>query len=261
MNPKKSESLGERSMAEISLFYLNTIDFTLAPLHAFGLSGDPISINSQLSMSGVEYVLLFANVDGVVSQGPATVPSSAGFATGYYGLKGNSWVTPGLGGIAGGGPTPVSDSYVQVVGFDATANTLALVTFTLQQQGGGGLGRLLNPLQPLEGGGAFGGIALPTPLASGCAIQTTTNGATVTAPETDGVTQSSNYEAAVFSYWYNVSTGEKTFAGLASNMLAREEAFLGLISNGPLTLDAGTGGLFLAVYSAALKSPPPIRLH
>jgi hypothetical protein len=227
-------------MAKISLFYLNTTSFSLTPLHTIGLPSESTSIDSELHMpDGVEYVLLFVNVDGVVSQGPLTVPADAGFATGYYGLKGTIWVTPGIGGAAGSGPTPVSDSYVQVVGFDATADTLALVTFTLLQQEAGEIGGLLDPLQQLEAEGAFG-FVLPNPVASGTAIQTTTNGATVTAPETDAVTRFTDNEAAVFSYRYNVSTGEKPFTDLPSS--------------GPLTLAAGTGGLFLAVYTTARKT-------
>jgi hypothetical protein len=222
----------DKKMPIINLKVLSGASSTT--LESFDVNGpyDPFTYignkNPQGTNPGYQvYQAVFANIDGAIAIGAPAASPTAGYASYYY--RAVNLCAQG----GGGGGTECF-----VIGFDATADTTAPVTFAAEHSSG----------LVVKGG---------TPLASGAAIDTSTVGWIVTAPATDGIAQSAGYEPAAFSDWVSLTTGLIVSTGVG----LKPSAF-----SGPLTLAVGADDVFLAVYVAPPKpattgpQPPPITL-
>ena len=166
-------------MPIITYKLLSGITATIIPGQQFIVTSAFPAPSTTLDLSAGNYILLFGNVDGVLSKDPS-VPATATFGTFYYALAGSGT------GPGGGDPS------VMAVGFDAVADELVPVTFTAAQGDG-----LITKSLP--------------PIASGTFTDTLNFAFTLTPPTSDGVAQTSAYDPAVFSYWLNVYTGAEQF--------------------------------------------------
>jgi hypothetical protein len=213
-------------MANVSCVLLSGI--TVTPIYSQSTSNPVVFPQFQgPDASDPSYQLLFEDIDGVICYEPGTIPGNPSSVIAYYEL------------VGGGGGGNGGSSSAEVIGFDATAGAPVGVIFHLGEKG---------PIVEAQTG---------QQVASGT-IDTSKGETILFAPQGDGLTQDSLYEPAVFSYWYNVLSHDKQATGSSEAKLGSVEVPVP-IYNGPLTLQKGAGGIYLAVYVAALKPlTPPV---